>query len=56
MVGVYSPTLSPWLAWTSYGLAYMLPSVYVWGFIGESRCCPFFALAIKGHNRQHIQN
>ena len=20
MVGVYSPTLSPWLAWTSYGL------------------------------------
>ena len=21
MVGVYSPTLSPWLAWTSYGLA-----------------------------------
>ena len=21
MVGVYSPTLSPWLAWTSHGLA-----------------------------------
>ena len=20
MVGMYSPTLSPWLAWTSYGL------------------------------------
>ena len=22
MVGVYSPTLSPWLAWTSYGLQF----------------------------------
>ena len=26
MVGVYSPTLSPWLAWTSYGLV-ALPDV-----------------------------
>ena len=24
MVGVYSPTLSPWLAWTSYGLGWRL--------------------------------
>ena len=27
MVGVYSPTLSPWLAWTSYGLGALLPQV-----------------------------
>ena len=27
MVGVYSPTLSPWLAWTSYGLAPLLTAI-----------------------------
>ena len=33
MVGVYSPTLSPWLAWTSYGLMSMAETFP--GFIGD---------------------
>ena len=41
MVGVYSPTLSPWLAWTSYGLTqsslcYRAGEVCVW--VGGGVC------------------
>ena len=31
MVGVYSPTLSPWLAWTSYGLSGISPLRFLGG-------------------------
>ena len=56
MVGVYSPTLSPWLAWTSYGLEQKLhvASPYSHTAAGKQRlfCRPVIGAQCAVNGRQ----